>query len=100
MERNSDTGDFFRRELSTLAQYSALALLAVVSPFVMVAVLWTYFPSECHASRPGETCGSYHWIEIWENERPLIFIQLLAFAVLVSIRLLAVFAAKRRAAFK
>lgn len=100
MERDSDTRNFFGRELSTLAQYSALALLAVVSPFVVVAVRLAYFPTECTASRPGEACGSLSVIDIWENEKPLIFIQLLAFAALVSIRLLVVFVSRRRAGFR
>ena len=99
--RNSDTGNFLGRELSTLAQYYALALLAIFGPFILAQVRRAYFPPVCQATRPGEACiSTINWGEVWENEKPVFYIQLLTFALLVSIRLLVVFVSKRRAVFR
>lgn len=99
LERISDTRDFFRRELSTLAQYFTCAVLAIFGVFVVAQVRWEYFREPCGATRPGESCAStMNWGEVWENEKPVFYTQLLIFAVLVCVRLLVVFVARRRAA--
>ena len=102
MER-PDTRQFWKRELSTLAQYSTFALLAVLGPAVVAYIRWEYFRPECTPTREGpagaqtitDCVQTINWGDMWENEKPVFYIQLFIFAVLALLRLLLVVARRR-----
>jgi uncharacterized BrkB/YihY/UPF0761 family membrane protein len=90
LEKASDTRNFFRRELSTLAQYLVIALAAGVGAFV-----WETSPVI-----QGQYANAINIGEAWRNFKPVLYSWFCAFTVFSLLRLLVVFVVKRRAGFR
>ena len=91
MERDSDTRNFFRRELSTLAQYFIFTLVAGLGTFI-----WFITPP----NGEGEYVSAINVAEAWKMYKPLFYRWLFILTALALVRLVVVFVVKRREGFR
>ena len=89
-----DTRQFWKRELSTLAQYFTVAAVAGVGAFVWEIVRLT------SPQVQGEYASAINTGEAWANYRPVLLYWLAAFLVVALLRLLVLFVMKRLTGFR
>ncbi|MCA1616175.1 MAG: hypothetical protein LC800_19155 [Acidobacteria bacterium] len=89
-----DTRQFWKRELSTLAQYFVIASVAGVGAFVC-EIVWTTSPLI-----QGGHASTVNFGEAWRLYKPAFYGWLAAFSALALLRLLVLFVMKRLTGYR